>query len=198
MNFLFHMILSGDDEQLLVGNFMGDFVKGPLRDRFPPRIRQGVYLHRRIDSHADHHPIYRRSRQRLSPSYGLYRGVMLDLFYDHLLCNDWENWCAEPLSAYLARSRAIIERRRDALPPELRPLVPFIFDELLPSYGEVAGIGRALARLSRRLTRPNPLHGGEAELRRNHGGLLEDFSLLTPELFRFADGISSEQPPDPS
>jgi acyl carrier protein phosphodiesterase len=30
MNFLFHMLLSGDDEKILVGNFMGDFVKGPL------------------------------------------------------------------------------------------------------------------------------------------------------------------------
>ena len=53
MNFLFHMLLSGNDEQLLVGNFIGDFVKGPLQERFEPRIRQGVMLHRQIDSYAD-------------------------------------------------------------------------------------------------------------------------------------------------
>ena len=53
MNFLFHMLLSGNDEQLLVGNFMGDFVKGPLQERFEPRIRQGVMLHRKIDSYDD-------------------------------------------------------------------------------------------------------------------------------------------------
>jgi len=41
MNFLLHMLLSGNDEQILVGNFMGDFVKGPLTDRFPERIKQG-------------------------------------------------------------------------------------------------------------------------------------------------------------
>ena len=52
MNFLFHMLLSGTDDQILVGNFMGDFVKGPLLERFPERIRRGITLHRRIDSFA--------------------------------------------------------------------------------------------------------------------------------------------------
>lgn len=186
------MILSGDDEQLMVGNFMGDFVKGPLQDRFPSRIRHGVYMHRKIDSHADRHPVYHQSRQRLLPEYGLYRGVMLDIFYDYLLFNDWTNWCNEPLPDYLAGARDMIERHRNVLPVELRHLIPVIFDELLPSYGTVEGIGRALTRISRRLTRPNPLHGSEAELRRNHDGLLEDFTLLTPELFRFTSGISAE------
>jgi len=192
MNFLFHMILSGDDEQLLVGNFMGDFVKGPLQNRFPPRIRHGVYMHRKIDSHADRHPVYRRSRQRLSPEYGLFRGVMLDLFYDHLLCNGWEAWCEKPFDRYLAGARVAIERHRDSLPVEMRRLVPFIFHDLLPSYATIAGIGKALSRLSRRITRANPLCGGEAELRRNFDGLMEDFNLLTPELFRFANAISTE------
>ena len=42
------------DDQLLLGNFMGDFVKGSLQDRFAPRVRDGVQLHRRIDSYAAH------------------------------------------------------------------------------------------------------------------------------------------------
>jgi acyl carrier protein phosphodiesterase len=53
------MLLSGDDEQLLTGNFMGDFVKGALNDRFPSRIRQGITLHRRIDSFAGRNEIFK-------------------------------------------------------------------------------------------------------------------------------------------
>jgi acyl carrier protein phosphodiesterase len=189
MNFLFHMLLSGDDHQLLTGNFMGDFVKGPLEGRFSPGIRSGVLLHRRIDSHAEGNPHFRSSRQRLDSGYGLYRGVLVDLFYDYFLVNSWRRWCDEPLAAYLARTRGIIEANRGSLPPAMHRLVPVIFDELLPSYGTVAGIGSALARISRRVQRPNPLAGGEAELRRHHDGLEADFLAFTPEMFRYVDRV---------
>jgi acyl carrier protein phosphodiesterase len=189
MNFLFHMLLSGRDDQLLVGNFMGDFVKGPLQERFAPRIRQGVMLHRRIDSYAEGHPLFRQSRQRLAPAYGLYRGVLVDLFYDHFLINDWDAWCDEPFADWLARTRAVVESYHTSLPEEMQRLVPVIFDELLPSYVTVEGIGRALHRISRRISRPNPLSGGEEELRRHHDGLRSDFLAFMPEITRFADEL---------
>ncbi|CAH2030263.1 acyl carrier protein phosphodiesterase [Trichlorobacter ammonificans] len=192
MNFLFHMLLSGADEQVLVGNFMGDFVKGPLEERFPERVRLGVALHRRIDSHADTHPAFRRSRQLLAAEYGRYRGIMLDLFCDYFLANDWQRWSPEPLPAYLARTRGIIDRHLYDLPPEMRRLVPTIFEELLPSYGTIEGIGGALARMSARLSRPNPLKGGERELRRHHGALHDEFSVLAADLFAFAGDYLAE------
>lgn len=189
MNFLFHMLLSGDDDQILVGNFMGDFVKGPLDGRFPERIRKGVTLHRRIDSFASRSELFQRSRRRIDPHYGLYRGVMVDLFYDNLLVNDWRNWSNEPLSEYLERCKAIISHNQEELPERMQKLVPYIFDELLPSYGEVSGIGRALERMSHRVTRSNPLAGGEAELVRHHDALLEDFREFMPMVRNFVVDI---------
>ena len=193
MNFLCHMLLSGEDDQILVGNFMGDFVKGALADRFPERIRQGIALHRRIDSFASRNDLFQQSRRRIDPRYGLYRGVMVDLFYDHLLVKEWHNWSDEPFAEYLARSRAIIMQHHDELPDRLQPLVPIIFRELLPSYGEVGGIGSALARMSRRLTRHNPLAGGETELVRNYEQLRADFRGFMPLVSRSAaDFVASE------
>lgn len=186
MNYLCHMLLSGQDDHVLVGNFMGDFVKGPLAERFTPRLRSGVMLHRRIDSYAERHPLFLRSKHRLAAEYGLYRGIMIDLFYDYYLVNDWASWCAEPFGAYLARTRGVVERNRQSLPPAMHRLVPIIFEELLPSYGTAAGIGSALQRLSKRVKRANPLGGGEQELLRHHEGLLEDFQHFMPEISRFA------------
>jgi acyl carrier protein phosphodiesterase len=191
MNYLFHMLLSGDDDQLLVGNFMGDFVKGPLAGRFSPRVRHGVFLHRRIDSYADSHPVYRTSRLRLAQEYGRYRGVMLDIFYDHILANEWDSWCDEPLDGYLSRTRKIIERHMHEIPAEMHRLIAVIFDELLPSYGSMEGIGAALSRLSRRLARANPLHGSEKELLRCHDELRDDFRIVTPDLFHYAAEIAA-------
>ena len=58
MNFLMHMFLSGEDERLLAGNFMGDFVKGPLLDRFPAGVMRGITLHRKIDSFASQNEFF--------------------------------------------------------------------------------------------------------------------------------------------
>jgi acyl carrier protein phosphodiesterase len=196
MNFLFHMLLSGDDEQILAGNFMGDFVKGPLADRFPERIRQGITLHRRIDSFASRDDLFQQSRRRLDPQYGLYRGVLVDLFYDHFLVVEWNNWSDEPFDEYLARSRSIIEGQRVDLPERLQGLVPTIFGELLPSYGTVAGIARAFERMSRRVVRENPLAGAESQLELNYDGLLADFRGFMPLVRRFAaDFIEAETVP---
>jgi acyl carrier protein phosphodiesterase len=195
VNFLFHMLLSGADDRILVGNFMGDFVKGPLADRFPPRIRQGVALHRRIDSFASRNELFQRSRLRLDARYGLYRGVLVDLFYDHFLVREWSDWSQEPYERYLIRTRAVIEAYLVDLPERMQPLVPYIFDEMLPSYGEVSGIGRALERMSRRIVRANPLAGGEAELERHYDSMLADFRGFVPQVRSFAsEFISAETP----
>lgn len=187
MNFLFHMLLSGADDQVLIGNFMGDFVKGPLTDRFPERIRLGVTLHRRIDSFAEQAELFQRSRSRIDRHYGLYRGVLVDLFYDHFLVRGWSEWSPEPFEGYLARNRAIIEGQLSELPERLQALVPTIFEELLPSYGEVSGIGSALERMSRRVTRANPLAGGETELLRHYHELQADFRGFMPLVRTFAE-----------
>jgi acyl carrier protein phosphodiesterase len=190
MNFLCHMLLSGSDDQLLVGNFMGDFVKGRLDERFPPRIREGVQLHRRIDSFAEQHPLFRQSRLRLDPSFGRYRGVLVDLFYDYFLANDWDAWSAEPFASWLDRTRRVVEAHRRDLPAELQRLVPVIFDDLLPSYQTIAGIEIALGRLSRRISRENPLADGATELRRHHDGLRADFRAFMPAIIGHVAAMS--------
>lgn len=185
MNFLLHLYLSGEDPEVLIGNFMGDFVKGRVGDVWPHRIRDGIMLHRRIDAFAEHHLLFRQSRERLASRYGLYRGVLVDLFYDHFLALEWREWSAEPLAVWLARTRGVVEAHHASLPERLQELVPVIFEELLPSYREVAGIGRALERMARRLRRPNPLAGGEEELVRHYAGLRDDFRRFLPEAREF-------------
>ena len=68
MNFLAHIYLSDDDEQVMIGNFIADFVKGKKKDDYPPAIKKGIELHRSIDDFTDHHPLVLRSKQRISPA----------------------------------------------------------------------------------------------------------------------------------
>jgi len=192
VNFLFHLYLSGDDPEILLGNFMGDFVKGRLGDRYPSRLRDGITLHRTIDSFAQQSQFFQASRLRLSQEYGLYRGVLVDLFYDHFLAREWHLWSKEPFADYLQRVRLVVDQRLHLLPEPMPGLVPIIFDELLPSYLEIHGIGLALGRMARRIRRPNPLAGGEQELTRHYAALQDDFRNFMPQVLDCAARFRSQ------
>lgn len=187
MNFLFHLYLSGDDPDILTGNLMGDFVKGRVGEGYPPRLRKGIILHRRIDSFAQNHPLFHRSRKRIDPGYGHWRGVLVDLFYDHFLAAEWDLWSSEPFDSFVERARSMVEANRRYLPERMLEVAPVIFERLLPSYREVGGIGSALERMSRRVRRANPLAGGEQELVRNREGLRDDFLGFVPGAKQFVE-----------
>lgn len=185
MNFLAHLFLSGADPELLVGNLLGDFVKGRLDGNFPAGIERGIFLHRRIDSFAGRNLHFLRSKRRIDASFGHYRGVLVDLFYDHFLAVQWDDYADVPLQPFLSGARRIVLEYEEILPERLARVVPVIFADLLPSYLEVNGIERALQRMSTRIARPNRLGEGGAELRRHYDGLLDDFREFLPELQGF-------------
>ena len=53
MNFLAHLYLSGDSDEIKVGNFIADHVKGKRYLSYPEDIQTGILLHRQIDSFTD-------------------------------------------------------------------------------------------------------------------------------------------------
>lgn len=185
MNFLAHLFLSGADPELLVGNLLGDFVKGRLEGHFPAGIERGILLHRQIDSFAGRNRHFLRSKKRLDTSFGHYRGVLVDLFYDHFLAVLWDEYANVPLQLFLSGAMRIVKEYEDILPERLRRIAPLIFTELLPSYLEVQGIERALQRMSTRIARPNRLGEGGVELRRHYDWLCGDFREFLPELREF-------------
>jgi acyl carrier protein phosphodiesterase len=192
MNFLIHLYLSGDDSGLLAGNIMGDFVKGRLTGQFPTPVERGLELHRRIDSFSALNSHYIRSKRRISPSFGHYRGIMVDLFYDHFMARDWSGHSSIGLAAYLSNTRTVVEQYWSILPERLKVSLPYIFSELIPSYVEESGISRALVRISSRLKRKNLLGEGGAELQMNYEGFRSDFRLFLPELREFVKGWKEE------
>lgn len=176
MNFLAHAVLAGDDPALVVGGVVGDWIKGPLPGPLPPDLARGVALHRAIDSHAESHPAFQRSRQRVSPQRRRYAGVLVDIFYDHLLARDWPQHQPLPLDAYCAAVYRQIAARLPDLPDHARPAMRLMAGEdWLHSYADLAGIADVLHRMSRRARQPNPLAGGEQEFAADAAGFKGDF-----------------------
>ena len=87
MNFLAHIYLSGEGNELLtIGNFIADTVRGKEYLQYPEAMQRGILLHRRIDTFTDAHAIFRKSKHRLVPTYNHYAGVLVDIFLRLLPC----------------------------------------------------------------------------------------------------------------
>lgn len=176
MNFLAHALLAGEAPALIVGGVAGDWVKGALPGTLPPDLARGVALHRAIDHYSETHPAFCRSRARISPPRRRYAGVLVDIFYDHLLARDWVAVHHRPLHDYCAGVYRMIEARLADLPDHARDALRLMArEDWLSSYAEIAGIADVLARMSRRARQPNPLEHGEAEFISDAEGFGEDF-----------------------
>lgn len=187
MNFLAHALLAGDDPALVVGGVVGDWIKGPLPGRLPPDLARGAALHRAIDSHAETHPAFRRSRSRVSTARRRYAGVLVDIFYDHLLAADWAALHPQPFADYRhAVYRQVSERFADLPKDAHYALMLMASEDWFHSYARIDGIADVLARMSRRARRPNPLAGGEAEFLADAEGFRADFQEWLADARRFA------------
>jgi acyl carrier protein phosphodiesterase len=176
LNFLAHALLAGDEPALIVGGVVGDWIKGTLPGALPDDLARGVVLHRAIDHFAESHPAFCRSRSRVSPVRRRYAGVLVDVFYDHLLARDWASIHPQPLDEYCEAVYGLIRDRLHDLPASSHPALKLMAQEdWLTSYAQIEGIADVLARMSRRARQPNPLLRGEQEFLADVEGFTEDF-----------------------
>jgi acyl carrier protein phosphodiesterase len=176
LNFLAHALLAGEAPALIVGGVAGDWIKGNLPAGLPDDLARGVALHRAIDHFAESHPAFCRSRNRVSPARRRYAGVLVDVFYDHLLARNWSAMHGQPLQEYCESVYGLIRERLDDLPASARPGLELMAKEdWLTSYAQIEGIADVLARMSRRARQPNPLMHGEQEFLADADGFAEDF-----------------------
>ena len=187
MNFIAHVFLAGPEPADRLGGLMGDFVKGLLPAGLPPDLAAGVALHRSIDSYADRHAAFQRSRERVSPLRRRYAGIMVDMFYDHFLAVRWNEFGEGELAAFSTETYALLQTRRHQLPERLVELLPaMIRGDWLTSYRNPADVALALDRMStRRLSRPNPLAGAAEELLADYAGFEADFRAFLPDAAAF-------------
>lgn len=184
MNFLAHLYLSGDNPKLMVGNFIGDFVKGKnALGNFDTEIVRGIELHRSIDEFTDKHPIVSESKRRLREKYRHYSGVIVDVFYDHFLANNWTDYHDAPLPTYAAKSYQIIEDHYSILPAEVKNMFPHMKrGNWLLGYSFVEGIHRALSGMASRTTFVSRMEHASGDLVTHYDAFEKEFSEFFPEL----------------
>jgi acyl carrier protein phosphodiesterase len=126
MNFLAHLYLSGDFDELMIGNFMADFVKGKPALSIHPLVIKGIELHRHIDYYTDTHFIVKESKERLRTRYRKYAGVIVDMFYDHFLAANWPDYSKIPLPEFASQTYQLMNQKKQLLPPGMHMLLHYM------------------------------------------------------------------------
>ena len=186
MNFLAHIYLSGNDEDLMIGNFIADYVKGQKKNDYPPKITRGIELHRAIDDFTDHHPITSKSKNRLYVNHHKYSGVVVDLYYDHFLAKNFSVYSPTPLTDFVANTYKTILSFKEILPLKVLDFLPYMIERnWLENYSTLEGIGRTLTGLGKRVSFENNMSGATSDLKMYYSDFEEEFSHFFPLLINF-------------
>lgn len=186
MNFLAHLYLSGNDDELMIGNFIGDHIKGKAIHDLPERIRQGVLLHRKIDQFTDTHPVVGKTRIRLRPHFGKYAVVASDVFYDHFLAAGWNDYSGQTLHQYASEFYKKTELYREIIPERTRVMLGYMIpNNWLVTYSSVEGIGKVMQGMSKRARFYSGMEKGKDVLYSGYEDYKNEFREFFPELIQF-------------
>lgn len=199
MNYLAHVFLAENEPQSILGNLMADVLRRQDFDRLPVGIQIGIRQHRQIDSFTDRHPVVQRSIRRLKATWGWFGGIIIDVYYDHLLTENWDHFSEESLREFCDRINDILRDQLPNLPGEGKFLAQkLIENDRLYSYTSLDSISFALANISERVTERMPKHkvhlqDALPELQAAHKELSADFMEFFPTLISFSDSLKNRQ-----
>ncbi len=92
MNYLAHLHLAEDSDESLLGNLLGDFVKGHLGNEYSPEIIKGIKTHRKVDAYTDSNEKFLACKKLLRPDRRRFAGIIVDLSFDHFLAKNWSQY----------------------------------------------------------------------------------------------------------
>ncbi len=185
MNFLAHLYLSGDDSNIRIGNFIGDYVKGRRHEQYSYSIQQGIILHRKIDSFTDSHQLFKQSGSRFKPKFNRYSGVVNDLVYDHLLASSWNKYSSQSLKMFASGVHKLLIQNYFLLPMEVKQFLPFLIkNRRLESYQTLQGLDNALRIMVKHAGIPDHIDFLIEVLQANYELFEQEFAVFMDEVKR--------------
>lgn len=185
MNYLAHTLLSCEDEELLIGNFLADFINNKEVAVLSEGMKKGVELHRLIDSFTDSHPVVKSGIHRLQKKHGKYAGVVIDIFYDYILANNWASYGPDDLQSFADKTYKVLAKHVEAMPERLHEKVPkMIADNWLVQYGKLEGIAYTFEWVQKRASKPAYFDNVLVSLAEEEAQLTKEFAVFFPDMFR--------------
>ena len=190
MNHLAHFFLSGNDNDLAIGNFVADFISNRDLPNYTEGVKRGIFLHRDIDAFTDAHPIVKQSTKRLHPFHHKYSPVIVDIYYDFLLAKNWDKYTQLPPSVFRGSLREFVDNiynlltnRVLELPEKLQKRLPrMIAHDWLMHYSTYKGLHDAFLMIEKTAAFPGNFGNAAAHLEEFLDDFDAEFNLFFPDL----------------
>ncbi len=188
MNFLAHIYLSGTNERIQIGNFMGDGIRGKDYKHYHTDIQLGVLLHRSIDSYTDFHSIFRQSKHRLVPKFNHFSGIIIDMFYDHFLAKEWKLYHHEDLEVFTQKFYQNLEKHYSELNQKTRNLLPYLTKQnWLQRYANLTDLQQILKQMDNRFAMKSNMNEAVEDLYQHYDDFQREFHLFFKDLMIHAN-----------
>ena len=190
MNWLAHLFLSKPTVEARLGNLLADLVKGTNRQKLSPRFNTGIECHLLIDRFTDRHLIVKGSKTRINGDYKRYSGVLVDIFYDHILARNWQSYSEVSLSEFTEEIYTSFFKNLNDIPMSTsKTIEQMINEKWLNSYCTMLGVERALIRIKKRLSDKHNkifiVSNALKQLENQYEGFEEDFKIFFPDIIDY-------------
>ncbi|MEM9545398.1 MAG: acyl carrier protein phosphodiesterase [Bacteroidota bacterium] len=184
------MFLTYGDKEHTVGNYIADFIRNRDLVLFSDKIVQGVKLHRHIDHFTDTHPVVLNSTRKLRARHQKYAPVVIDVFYDYILAQNWERFSNTAMRDFADEIYVHLNEYSHLFPMHLQSISSrMIADDFLLQYGQKDGIIKTFRRIGRRAKFESNFDTAFEDLEKDYeeinAGFLEFFPELIEEVERF-------------
>ena len=192
MNYLAHSFLAFSDGQI-VGQFLEDFIRNSERFSFPEEMRNGITLHREVDTFTDSHPALSEAKKVFQPLVRLYSGAFVDVAMDYFLANDRKIFTSETLKQHSQKVYKALNDNKKWLPEKLKIVSEKMEkDDWLYNYQEDWGIDYSMKNVlnkAKYLEKDIPVFDAFLD---NKKILQECYDTFFPELLTFVKNINSQ------
>lgn len=183
MNFLAHLALANNNKPFIIGNFIADQIKGRKIFDYPDEIRKGIIHHRFIDEFTDTNFHVIEGKKILRGKYDKYSGIILDVFFDHLLIKHWSEFYPNNHKEFIKAMYLLLQQNKLSMPDSsIMILENMVKYNWLEGYESIHGIDRALTGLSRRTKFESKMELASKDLILNFNDLEELFLQFYPDL----------------
>lgn len=174
-----------DDNDILIGNFIADSVKGKAYQQFRPRIQQGILLHRKIDELTDNHKITKELANLFRPGYQKYAGIVIDIFYDHFLSINWSHYSSVTLENFIKKCHRVLLKNIAILPSKVQGFLPImVATNRLLSYSKLEGLKTSLERMAKYTSLPEASVFAIETLNANYEFFNKNFLLFFDDIIK--------------
>lgn len=183
MNYLAHLFLASDKGNARLGGLLADFVRGDAKQQYNAEIQFEIHMHRLIDAYTDAHPVVLNAKKLVEEKKRRYLGIVLDVFYDHKLAQNWNTYSTLSLLEFSQQTYRLLQANDTLLPRGVRIFVSYMIQEdWLTSYQNMQGFTKAIRRLSRRVSKGEIMLDCISDVEENYSAFSTGFDEFFPQL----------------